>query len=248
MKQLFSMKKSTAAAALIGISLLLAMSVTSCKKESSTSTDSVSEEEAAEAISQSVSTESASMSQQSADAVIVANTELIFLPCGMEFDSSVSGANLPGAAITNAYNVSWSWVLSCSGIGIPQKINFDITGSSSYDAPRMSSNDNSTASFELTGLELSAPSYTMTANYQRYGTQQSKVYNKNSFTSTIVIASTDLLVSKTTQIITSGKATVAISGTSSSGKSFSYSGALTFLGNKQATLTMASGHTYNISW
>lgn len=242
------MKKSTIAATLIGISLFLAMSVTSCKKESSSSTDAVSEEEAAEAIAQSVSTESSGMSQQSADAVIVANAELVFLPCGIEIDSTVTGASVPGAAITYAYNLSWSWVLSCSGLGIPEKINFDITGSSSYDAPRMSSNDNSTASFELTSLTPATAEYDMTANYQRNGTQQSKVFNKNSFTSTTIITSSNLKVDKITQIITSGTAAVSISGASSSGRTFSYTGTITFLGNKKGTLTMASGNTYNISW
>lgn len=248
MKQLFSMKKSTPAATLLGITIFLAMSTTSCKKESSTSTDPVSEEEAAEAISQSVSTESSGMSQQSFAAVTVANAELVFLPCGVEIDSTVTGASLPGAAITYAYNLSWSWVLSCSGLGVPQKINFDISGNSSYDAPRMSSNDNSTASFELTSLTPGTTEYDMTASYQRNGTQQSKVFNKNSFTSTIIITSTNLKVDKITQLVTSGTAAASISGASSSGKSFSYSGTITFLGNKKGTLTMANGNTYQIAW
>lgn len=242
------MKKTTTAASLIAITLFLAMSATSCKKESSSSTDSVSEEEAAEAISQSVSTESSGMSQQSADAVIVANAELVFLPCGIEIDSTVTGASLPGASITYTYNLSWSWILSCSELGIPQKINFNITGSSSYDAPRMSSNDNSTASFELTNLTPGTTEYDMIASYQRNGTQQSKVFNKNTFTSTTIITSTNLKVDKITQLITSGTAAVSISGASSSGRTFSYTGTIAFLGNKKGTLTMASGNTYNISW
>lgn len=248
MKQLFSMKKPTAAAPLIAITLFLALSITSCKKENSSSTDAVSEEEAAEAVSQSVSTESSGMSQQSFAAVTVANAELVFLPCGIEIDSTVTGASLPGAAITYAYNLSWKWVLGCSGLGVPQKINFDITGNSSYDAPRMSSNDNSTASFELTGLTPATAEYDMTTSYQRIGTQQSKVFNKNSFTSTTIITSDNLKVDKITQLITSGTAAASISGASSSGKTFSYTGTITFLGNKKGTLTMASGNTYDISW
>jgi hypothetical protein len=248
MNKLFSMKKITKTATLFCASLILMASVSSCKKEASTATaDTVSEEEAAEAITQSVSAESGGMTAQSSDAVTVTTDELTSLPCGIEYDSSVSKINADGATITYAFNLAWNWMLTCTGIGVPQKINFNIAGSSSYDAPRMSSDDNSTAAFEITGLESSSGEFTLNANYQRNGTQQSKVLNKNSFTSTIIISSADIVINKVTQKITSGTASAAISGASSSGKSFSYSGTITFLGNQKATLTMASGDTYNIA-
>lgn len=228
---------------------MMVVLLNSCKKENTSSTtDSISEEDAAEAITQSVSAESGGMTAQSYNAIEVTNTELSTLPCGITFDSSVSIASESGAAITYAANLSWNWTLTCNNLSIPEVLNFNISGSSSYNAPRMSSDDNSTASFKITGLQPSATAYTMNANYERNGTQQSKVLNKNSFSSTIILESTDLIISKTTQQITSGTATASISGASSSGKSFSYSGTVTFLGNKQATLVMASGNTYNIAW
>ncbi len=41
---------------------------------------------------------------------------------------------------------------------------------------------------------------------------------------------------------------VTLSGATRTGRSFSYSGIITFLENQQATLTMASGNVYNIQW
>ncbi|WP_162847030.1 hypothetical protein [Mucilaginibacter gracilis] len=48
--------------------------------------------------------------------------------------------------------------------------------------------------------------------------------------------------------ILSGSATVAISGSSTSGKSFTYNGTITFLGGNKATLVLNSGASYTIQW
>jgi hypothetical protein len=56
------------------------------------------------------------------------------------------------------------------------------------------------------------------------------------------------LVDKTTLKIVSGSAAVKVTGSSSSGKSFSFAGTLTFLGSNKATLVLNSGASYAIQW
>ncbi|CAN5136063.1 hypothetical protein BH11BAC6_BH11BAC6_16990 [soil metagenome] len=244
MNLLNALTKKTTTAVLTSI-LLLSL-FTSCKKENSNAVP-VSEATAAEAISQSISGESGGMSEQSSDACNVTTTQVFLLPCGVQHDSTISGS-ITGPPISFSFNLSWNWILSCSNLGLPEKITFHLSGSSNYDGPSISSTGNSTGTFEISDLASLSAEYSMTANYTRQGTTQSKVLNENSFTSTITVISSDIKINKISRVISSGTAAVSITGTSFSGIAFSYTGTVTFLGDKKATLTMSSGMVYQIAW
>jgi hypothetical protein len=169
------------------------------------------------------------------------------LSCGTESDTSISGHNAEGAAVTYNYALSWGSLLTCSNM-VPTQYQFNFSGKYSYDAPRISSDDSSMAQFTITGLEPASSQYIFNQTYTRDGSQVSKVRNKRSFSSKISIVSSNIVVDKSTQQIVSGTASVSISGAGSDGRSFSYSGTITFLGNKQATLVLGNGNTYTIQW
>lgn len=229
-------------ASLIFIVFVCMASITSCKKDAgSSSSTTVSEDEAAEAITEAVTPASGGMVDQVDNSIGI--TMLNAYPCGESFDSSINVTSPTGSAITYSFNLSWNWMLSCS----KGTFQFNFNGSSMYDAPRMSSNDSSEGSLTISGLDKGA-AYIVNTSYIRNGSQQSKILNRNSFTSNITITSENINVDKTTQEITSGTATVSISGASTSGRSFSYSGTITFNGNKNATLDLGNGNTYTISW
>jgi hypothetical protein len=228
----------------LSISALLAISSLSCKKSTATG-DTVSIDDAANAITEAVSPESSGMVAQTETAVVIVNTST--LPCGTESDTAFSGQNPSGTTVTYSYAYNSSRMLTCDN-GVPQKFEFDFSGKTSYDAPRISSSDSARGQFSITGLQPSASQYVFDETYTRNGSESSKIGNKNSFTSTIAFQSSNITVDKTTQQILSGTATVTIIGATTNGKSFSYSGTITFLGNKQATLVLGSGNTYSISW
>jgi len=246
MKLLNALTQKTPAAVLS--TLLLFCLFTSCKKASSVSgTETISEATAADAITQSVSAESGGMSAQSSDAIVVTSTQAFLLPCGEQHDSTIAAASGTGIGFTYSYNFAWNWTLSCEN-GLPKSIVYHLTGTSSYDDPRISFNANSTGTFEVTDLLPPDDEYAMTATYTRTGETHSKVLNENSFTSTITINSSDIKIDKITREISSGTASVSITGTSFRGVAFTFTGTLTFLGNKKATLKMASGNEYQIAW
>jgi hypothetical protein len=166
-------------------------------------------------------------------------------PCGASFDSSIIRSSAAGAAVTYSFSLAWGWKLSCAS---PANFSASFNGRSTYDAPRISSNDSSKGSFVMTGLSLTDANYTLNTNYVRNGSQQSKIGKKNSFTSNITITSGNVKVDKVTREIVSGTATASISGASSSGKAFSFSGTLIFNGNKTATLQITGGSSYTITW
>ncbi|HEY9196297.1 MAG TPA: hypothetical protein VIM77_08525, partial [Mucilaginibacter sp.] len=142
---------------------------------------------------------------------------------------------------------NWDYTLACAGV-IPSQLTFNFNGSGSYEGPRMSSNDQSTGGFILTNLQPTASTYLLSSTYQRTGTSTSKIARKYTFTSTLNITSSNIAVEKTSLKIVSGTAAIKITGTSSSGKSFTFNGTITFQGNNKATLILNSGASYAIEW
>lgn len=219
---------------------------TSCKKDNNDDAASISEDEAVEVMTQGISAESGGLAEQTTSAAKVAG-ESARISCGQTIDTTYTGQNLPGAVVTYNYSVHINRQLTCNQ-GIPQQFSFNLEGQSAYSAPRMSSDDNTTAGFVIGGLQPGSSVYTFNQQYERNGTQQSKVRNQRSFSSKLVITSTDVLVNKSTLKIISGTATVQFTGTVTGGKTVNYSATLTFLGDRKGLLTLGNGNTYNVQW
>jgi hypothetical protein len=232
------------------IFLALALATFSCKKSNSTSasastTDTVTTDDAANAVSDAVSPASAGMVAQTQTTVVIINTDE--LACGEAKDTAFSGQNAAGAAITYSYGYAANSLLTCN-MGVPSTFQFNFSGGNSYSAAYVASDDSVKGEFNVTGLNPGATQYLFNASYIRNGSETSKVRNQYTFTSTVNIQSTNLTIDKSTQQIVSGTATVSISGAASNGRSFSYSGTITFSGGKQAVLVLGNGNTYQITW
>lgn len=229
-------------------SILLGLS--SCKKDDTDTTSNVSEEEIAEAISQSVTTESGGLVVQTtvtAGAINDANTARWTAECGILHEDEITGSSAAGAVVSYSFAYSRNWLLSCNS-STPQQFEFNYSGKATYDAPRMASDDSATAKILVTGLGTDSSYYVFNQQYTRNGSQASKIGRKRSFTSLIDIRSTNIKVDKTTLLIVSGTASITVSGKGADGYSFSYSGTLTFSGNKTATLVLGNGNTYTLTW
>jgi hypothetical protein len=233
--------------------LLIALMTTtfSCKKSNASSgssaIDTVTTEDAAYAVMDAVSPESAGMVAQTQTIVVIINSN--DLACGEEKDTSIRNQSTSGAAITYSYAYSSSRLLTCND-GLPSSFQFDFSGKNSYSAAYIASNDSASGQFAVTGLEAGASQYVFNTSYIRHGSETSKVRNQLTFTSTIDIQSNNLTVDKSIQQIVSGTAAVSISGEASNGngRSFSYTGTITFLGNNKATLVLGNGSSYSIAW
>jgi hypothetical protein len=220
-----------------------AFNVSSCKKDNSAAT--VTEADAAQLTTDAVTPTSGGMVDQLNRSVTTYNA--VTFSCGVQKDSSFAIASTAGASPSYSYNLMWNYNLTCSGV-TPSQLTFNFTGAGSYNGPLMSSSDNSKGGFVLTGLGASSTQYIFNTTYSRTGTTISKILKQNTFNSVISITGTNVAVDKTSQEIVSGTATVSIQATSSSGKSFTFNGTITFLGNKTANLVLNSGKTYAIQW
>ncbi|HZY37935.1 MAG TPA: hypothetical protein VFE53_14860 [Mucilaginibacter sp.] len=260
MNSKFYITKIVFAAAIIAAS---AFTLTSCHKDgSSTTSTTISEADAAQVATDAVSPSTGGMvSQVSSSASLFSNatvtggtvnavnnhlvTDSYTLPCGKEKDSTVSYASATTGVPSFTYSLSWKYTLACT---VPSTLTLNFTGAGTYNGFIQSSSFNSNGGFVLTGLGASSSQFTFNSNYSRTGTTISKIGNKNTFNHTLTITSSNIVYDKTTKEIVSGTATVSIQVTSTSGKSWSYGGTLTFLGNKTAKLVLNSGTVYNISW
>jgi hypothetical protein len=223
--------------------LATAVYFSSCKKDSASV--AVTEEEATEVITQAVSAESGGLTTQTEIAARTASEST--LSCDQAQDTLFSGSNEPGTAITYSYSQQASTKMICEN-QIPSQFQFNFSGQNSYSAPRMSSSDNNTASFVVSGLKPMLDHFTINQTYTRNGTQQSKVRLQRSFSSVLTITSTDVTVNKETSKITGGTAAISFQGTGSDGGKVSYGATLVFLGNNQATLTFNNGQSYSLQW
>jgi len=224
---------------LIGITIIFS----SCSKNDAATPDTVDDEEVAEAVTQAVADNSGGVTVTASDAAIMADTYSNM--CGLSKDTAITRTNLPGAVVTYNAAAQWHWSMTCTP---GAHIDYTLTSHVSYDAPRMSSSDSLSATATVTGLEPAAPAYLLNLNLTRKGSQASKILRRHSFTSTIVITGTDIAVDKTTYLVQSGSASVSVSGATSGGRSFQYSGTLVFTGSKTGTLTFANGSTFNLQW
>jgi hypothetical protein len=253
-RESISFIRSKAAFLFVCLSAGIVLTVTSCKKDDSPGYITVSEEEIAEAVGESVSTESGGLVYQSTAAAVYSSDMINSRigakasdQCGIMHDTTVAGVSETGATVTFSYNFNWNWLLTCREI-VPQTFVFNYSGKASYDAVRMSSNDSAKANITVTGLGGDSAYYVFNQTYTRNGSQTSKINQKRSFTSLIKIVSADIRISKTSLKILSGTGAVTVSGEGSGGRSFSYTGTITFLGNDKATLVVTNGATYNIAW
>ena len=238
--------RSSAIKMLLIPALGLTLIFSSCKKDGTT-TAAVTADEAAEVMVQSIDPASGGLALQTTASTTITLTNSSSVKCGVAKDSTISGS---GGTATRSYtyNLNWHRLLTCGAGNLPSKLDFTFTGGSTYSGPKMSSDDNSTGAFSVTGLELASPEYIVNQTYTRNGTQQSKVRNNRSFTSTVNVATTNVKVNKVSQQITSGTGTIAITGTASTGEAFSFTGTITFLGSKKATIVLSTGATYQIQW
>lgn len=231
------------------IAATMLMTLTACEKENESSDNSVTEEEAVEVMAQGVSGESGGLSTQvESTAAVAAATPAT---CGYSSSDTAFGAlNVVRGNITYSYEGSMNRQLVCDG-GLPQSFSFNYTGENSYTGPRMSSADNTSAGFVITGLSPLTAQYVFNASYVRNGTQQSKVRLQRSIESKLTITSSNITVDKITKKIVSGTVSVVFNGSvvgkAGSGNA-SYEGSFTFQGNRTGTLVLKNGASYTIQW
>jgi hypothetical protein len=84
--------------------------------------------------------------------------------------------------------------------------------------------------------------------FTRTGVFISQTGRRLTLTREAIIKAINVVVDRTTKKIISGTAELIVKGTNSAGRSFYYTGTLTFKGNGNGTLVLNSGQTFYLHW
>lgn len=229
--------------------LMVLVSAAACDEDDSTPAV-VSNEEAADMVATSLAEESSGMTTVVADATSAAQDALGTeggrkASCGYSENHAVTKTNRESAIITYSYDYSYSYEMTCNTDDEPLTLvsGADFTGS--FDAPRLASAHTGKSDLNISALDETATSYLVNGSYSRTGTFESRVRNKNTSTSTVLISLDEITVDKEGNEIVNGSASVSITGEVPGQGNFSLEGSIVFEGNDKATLTI-DGTTYSI--
>ncbi|WP_053971412.1 hypothetical protein [Mangrovimonas sp. ST2L15] len=235
----------------LAIAMVGMITFTSCNKDDEdTNTQTITEEEAVDAIESSLAKETNGISQTVETAVMKADEEGMFneaadVACGETYNDAYS-EDYTATNYSYSYDVSRTFLMICDANAHPDVMNYSLNFSGAYETPRMSSDDESSLEWTMTGLSPSNSVVELNGAYVREGSQISKVRNMNQFQSTLTITIQNLAANKYSYEILSGTAAVTFVGISSTGNQYSYNGSLTFNGDGTATLVI-NGNTYIIN-
>jgi hypothetical protein len=154
------------------------------------------------------------------------------------FDTTIVRDKSTGSV---TYHYVLTYGATVSNLGNRLDVHYTIHGT--LDTPRMSSADSAASTVALTHIVDPDSQYTVNSTYVRYGTQQSKTGEMVAFSSTTNAVTTNVKISKSTNEIQGGTATMTVAGQLSTGGGFSYTVTVTFLGNHQAML-LVNGSAY----
>ncbi|MDP9076194.1 MAG: hypothetical protein M3O71_02125 [Bacteroidota bacterium] len=220
--------------------LLLAAAV-SCKKNDSSSVNikgNVSNDEAADMVAASVSTNLNGVAGVSGDVTVSAQAFVgLHLPCGTSKSDSVSRQST-GTNVSYSYKLKYSYMLNCNSDNQPDNLVSNLAYSGTYSGPHISSSNSGSSAFIVGGLSPSATAYVINGEYKRDGSFKSKVDTTNAGSSSIDIAVKSLTLSKPDRKIASGSATFTITGNVPKKGNFNYNGSIVFNGDGTANLTV----------
>lgn len=231
--------------------MAFSMSLAACNKSAEDNpqpNSKLTEEEAAAVVEGGITASTQGLGAEIEDALFLADEYAEKSgngsPCGEPFDSTITRA-VDDAGITASYTLSWNWLVNCNALQIPISIDYQRTASGQYETARMISSDNAASGWAISNL-IQGENYVLDGTYTRQGTQQSKVRNQYSFSSTLAIEVDNLNIDKGTRRIQSGIAnfTLAITGPESNAQTFE--GDLVFNGNGSVTIII-NGNSYTVS-
>lgn len=234
---------------LLFIGLLGATSlVTGCKDNAvEPAANTITEEDAADIIAASLGSSDATtgLAAQAADAATISASGSITSPsteAAEKGNATLGETTVIKSKSTGLYTYNYTFKFTYNQTSA-NTMSFGYKMNGVYDTPRMSSSDSANAAWTVVSSDSvgsATGTATVNGNYNRDGSQTSKVRNKNVFTSKVTMTLTSLVVDKATRVIQSGTANVTVTGNNTNGRSFSYTATIVFNGNQSATLNFGS--------
>jgi hypothetical protein len=235
------------------IVLVSSVMITSCKKKTEetapveTTETTVTNDDAADIVASSVGTGGSGSTSSTSDAAQkTSSASSLPTACMYSLDTTFTRVNSAGSYATYSYNLNYKYQMYCTSSVLTDMV-FNLTTSGNLDLPRMSTSSSASGTLTLTGLQSAATSYSANGTYLRSGNATSKVRAKNSFSYQLNLNLSNLSIAKTTYAVQSGSGSVTITAVTSTGKTFNFTGVLTYVNATTATLLIGSkSYTINL--
>ncbi|MES2826667.1 MAG: hypothetical protein V4687_00865 [Bacteroidota bacterium] len=234
-----------AGAKLFTLTLAISAFMMSCEKNTEPGTSSITDAEIVSIASGALGVKSGGLELQTQSAVILSITNQNPAFCGTVTDTTVI-KQLDSGAVSYRLAINWRRTNNCAA-GVVSSFTHVFGGTASYTTPELSSNDELTGNFTLSGFGPGSNDLLVNQRYERSGTQKFKSNDGREVKSKITISTSNLKLSRGTGRILSGEGTFLVSGTAGQ-DAFEYSGSITFQGSGKATLSFTGGKSYPISW
>ncbi|MDB5115218.1 MAG: hypothetical protein JWQ79_710 [Mucilaginibacter sp.] len=229
---------------------LIILGIAACKKLDN-SGQNVTNEDAANLISNSIASSSGGLTTISSDVSLKSQT--LFANnsgCGVTNVDSISHQSTVGASTTYSYKLKFTNKLTCNTSNQPDNVTSTLIFSGNYNGPKVILTNSGSTSFIIAGLTPGSSVYAINGEYKSTGTFKVKADTTRSGTVNIDIVVKNLIITKATATtpagITGGTATATISGSTAKHGAFNFDGTLVFNGSSMATLTL-SGTAYSVN-
>ena len=229
------------------LAIIVSLLITSCSDDDDNLVpqQAISEEEAVKIVEASIARESAGVEETAYQYAKSYEEETsLNVQCNQEVNDNYM-FTYNGTVVQADYDYQWDFTITCNALNIPQSATFNSSGNGTYTTPRISSDDSSTFTATVTGLQPISSTITYNVSYERIGNQELTTnQNTRSITTDFKATLVDLVVGKTDYEVDSGTGTFTLSGTTNQGN-FSYDGSIVFNGDNTAIVTI-NGNQYTI--
>ncbi len=228
--------------------LLVGFVISGCKEETTTPEVTITEDDAADVIANNVGEgdQTNGFLAQVSDAGIVAGGGTLSGAPFTKFNNTLFDTTIVRTKSGSTYSYTYTFKFSYNFTNLGNQLNFNYGMGGVFDGTNLKSVDSANGAVVVKHIIDTQPNYTATGTYNRKGTKESKVRDKNSSSGNFTLTLDSLAVSKSSKKVVSGSASFTYTATTSTGKIYTFTGTIVFLGNSQAQLTI-NGKTFAIN-
>ncbi|CAN5202846.1 hypothetical protein BH09BAC1_BH09BAC1_01720 [soil metagenome] len=221
---------------------LIIFTMSSCSKDDDKNDVVVTEADAADVTASALELNSSGLALELKEITLYIENGIQTLTCAVSHDTIVTKTTT--GVTTGTATLNLTYLLNCDSIGDPISLKITGTTSGNYNGPRTEGTH--TGSRDLLFAPNSNDELLVNGTFIRTGSFTSKVRTLNSYTATVTVTATNLLITGIDGIIKGGTATVNAKTSVTGGNDFEFNGTVVFNSAGVATLTI-NGTQYTIA-
>ncbi len=167
--------------------------------------------------------------------------------CGYILDTTFSGStNVSGMSMN--YQLTYADTAFCGSGSTLTKVDFYMKSYMNMTMTGLYEGDAAKTFMSMSGLDTASTNFVLNESCSSLDTIKETSPTALTCYVSMTYGASNITISKSTNQIVSGTATVQYAYTTGGGNSYNVSATVRFLGNRQATITLANGYVSTVSW